>query len=149
MTATSSSPSSPSAGVSTADLGLLIIRLALAAVFIFHGAQKIFGAFGGPGIEGFSGALESMKVPMPRLSAWLAAVSEFGGGIILLIGTGTRIAVIPMIFTMLVAIVKVHSKAFSLEQGGMEYALTLGCVLLGLLLLGPGRITLGRLLGAK
>jgi putative oxidoreductase len=149
MTATSSSPSSPSAGVSTADLGLLIIRLALAAVFIFHGAQKIFGAFGGPGIEGFAGALESMKVPMPRLSAWLAAVSEFGGGIILLIGTGTRIAVIPMIFTMLVAIVKVHSKAFSLEHGGMEYALTLGCVLLGLLLLGPGRITLGRLLGAK
>jgi putative oxidoreductase len=146
---TSSPLPSPSGRISAADLGLLIIRLALAAVFIYHGSQKLFGAFGGPGIEGFTGFLKSLNVPMPEVSAWLAALAEFVGGIILVLGTGTRLAVIPMIITMIVAIVKVHPSAFSAQNGGMEYPLVLGSVLLGLLLIGPGRITIGRLLGGK
>ena len=131
------------------DLGLLLIRLVLAAVFLFHGAQKLFGAFGGDGIEGFAANLENLKVPYPTLSAWLAGLAEFCAGIFLVIGWGMRIAIIPAIFTMLVAIVKVHPNAFSAQNKGMEYALTLGVVLLGLVFTGPGRFSLGSLFSRK
>lgn len=128
------------------DTGLLIIRLALAAVFMYHGAQKLFGAFGGPGISGFAGFLTNLGVPLPTLSAVLAGSAEFFGGLVLLIGTGTRIAAIPMAFTMLIAVTMVHNKAFSAAAGGMEYALTLGLILVALIFTGPGRFTLGRLI---
>src|SRR5262245_37504504 len=131
----------------TTDFGLLLIRLVLATVFLFHGSQKLFGAFDGPGIEGFTKVLEGMDVPMPSVSAWLAGLSEFVGGVFLVLGTGMRIAIIPTIITMFVAVIKVHSSAFSAQHNGMEYPLTLGVVLIGLLLTGPGRITIGGLRG--
>jgi putative oxidoreductase len=141
------------AGISATDIGLLIIRLVLAAVFIYHGSQKLgidrmLGAQGGHGIAGFAGYLESLGVPMPKVAAWVAALTEFIGGIVLVIGTGTRIVAIPMMCVMIVAIWKVHFRSFSLPDG-MEYALTLGCVLLGLALIGPGKLTVGRLFGGK
>jgi putative oxidoreductase len=121
------------------DAGLLVIRIAVAIVFLYHGSQKLFGAFEGSGLGKFAGMLQQMGIPIPYLSAVLAACAEFFGGLLLLLGIAVRVAVIPMIFTMLVAIVKVHSGAFSLQHKGMEYALTLGLVLLGLGLTGPGR----------
>lgn len=132
-----------------ADYGLLIIRLVLAAVFIFHGSQKVFGAFGGPGMQGFTSMLESMKVPMPQVSAWVSALTELVGGAIMLIGTGARLAGILMCINMIVAIALVHYKAFSAQHNGMEYPLTLGCVCLGIALTGPGRITLDRMLSRR
>lgn len=132
-----------------ADLGLLLMRLMLAAVFLFHGSQKIFGMFDGPGMEKFGQYLESMDVPMPIVSAWAAALAEFLGGIFLVLGTGMRFVIPFTAFTMLVAILKVHGKAFSLEHGGMEYAITLAIMLIGLTLTGPGRFTIGKLFGSK
>lgn len=131
---------------SLADVGLLLIRMVLAAVFIYHGGQKLFGIFGGYGISGTAGWMGSVGIPLPTLSATLAGGTEFFGGIVLLLGTGARIAAVPMAFCMLVAVTMVHRSAFDARSGGMEYALTLGVVLVSLALIGPGRLTLGRLL---
>jgi putative oxidoreductase len=142
MNPTAKSAPAGAARTTADDLGLLLIRLILGAVFMFHGSQKLFGSFGGHGIDGFAAFLEhQLQVPLPQLSAWLAACAEFFGGLALVLGFFVRIATIPMIVTMLVAVLRVHRNAFSLEHGGMEYALTLAVVLTGLLLIGGGRIT--------
>jgi putative oxidoreductase len=127
------------------DTALLLIRTVLAAVFMFHGSQKLFGWFGGYGIAGTAGFMESIGIPFPTFSTILAGVTELGGGIVLLLGTGTRIAAIPMAFTMLVAIATVHRSGFNAQSGGMEYPLTLGVVLVALALMGPGHFTANRL----
>lgn len=130
----------------SSDIGLFLIRAVLAAVFVFHGSQKLFGWFGGYGIDGTAGWMASIGIPLPTLNAVLAGATEFFGGIVLLLGTGTRIAAIPMAFTMLVAVLTVHSGGFNAQTGGMEYPLTLGVVLIALALLGPGGLTVTRLL---
>ena len=65
-----------------ADIGLFLIRAVLAVVFIYHGSQKLFGWFGGHGIGGTAGWMESMGIPYPMLSAVLAGGTEFFGGIV-------------------------------------------------------------------
>ena len=137
------------AQATAADVGLLLIRLMLGVVFMFHGSQKLFGWFDGPGIEGFAGALESMDMPMPEAGAWAAAVAEFGGGVVLVLGLFMRILILPTIFTMLVAVFGVHASAFSSQKGGMEYPLTLAVVMLGLVLTGAGKINVMRLFKSK
>lgn len=127
-------------GPLAADLGLLAMRLMLATVFLFHGSQKLFGAFGGSGIEGFAGWLGTIGIPLPTISAWLAAGSEFFGGLALLLGVAQCLLSIPLCFTMLVAAFGAHS-GFS-GQSGMEYPLTLAIMVLGLGLTGPGRFVL-------
>ncbi len=128
------------------DTGLLLIRLMVGVVFIFHGAQKMFGVWDGPGLEGFATTLgDKLGFPMPGLNAFLAASAELFGGMVLVLGTGTRVAAIPMAFTMAVACY-VHRGAFSIQANGMEYALTLGVILVALGLMGPGRFTIPRLL---
>lgn len=124
-----------------ADWGLLLIRGVVGVVFVFHGAQKLFGIWGGKGMEGFIAAVQGMGLPYPEIGAWAAAGSEFGGGILLIIGLLTRPAAVLLLVTMLVAIVKVHPRAFSLEAKGMEYALTLAVVSAGLCLTGAGRLS--------
>lgn len=124
------------------DSALLLSRIMLGTVFVFHGSQKLFAAFGGHGIEGFAGFLGQLGVPFPELSAALAASAEFFGGVLLISGVGVRFAVVPMVFTMLVAIFTVHGGAFDSQKGGMEYPLTLAVMLISLGLAGPGRYTL-------
>jgi putative oxidoreductase len=127
------------------DFGLLLIRLIVGAVFIFHGGQKLFGLWDGPGLGGFATYLDQLGVSQPALCAVLAAAAEFGGGLCLISGLWVRIAVIPMAATMAVAIALVHPNAFALERNGMEYPLTLAVVLLGLAFTGAGRLSLGNL----
>ena len=98
------------------DVALLIIRLMLAAVFIYHGGQKLFGWFGGHGLTGFTEFLTGLNVPFPQVAAILSGGTEFFGGVILLLGTGTRVAAIPMAFNMAVACLTVHlSKGFGAQ----------------------------------
>jgi putative oxidoreductase len=131
------------------SLGLLIIRAMVGVVFIYHGSQKLFGAFEGPGMEGFTQGIVKMGLPMPEVNAYLAAGSEFFGGILLIVGLFTRLASIPLLVTMLVASFVVHKDAFSLQHKGMEYALTLACVCAGIALLGPGCFSLDALFFGK
>jgi len=123
------------------DVGLLIIRLILATVLLYHGSGKLFGAFGGPGLEGFAGWLDSLNIPMPSISAFLAASAEFFGGLAVLLGLWIRWTALPAAFTMFVAAFSAHS-GFDGQKGGMEYPLTLGLVLVGLALIGSGRFSL-------
>lgn len=133
------------------DTGLLLIRLMMAAVFLFHGSQKLFAAFDGPGIEGFARSLNGSGVPVPMLAAIVSASAEFIGGLVLLLGNGTRFAALVLFINMLVAVALVHRHAFALsaQPPGMEYALTLAIVSLALVFTGSGRFTALEMFGRR
>lgn len=124
------------------DVGLLMMRLMLGSVFIFHGAQKLFGVWDGPGLVGFATYIESLQLPYPPAAAVLAGAAELLGGLALVTGISMRLATLPLIFTMGVAIVVVHARTMSMMQNGFEYPLTLAVVLAGLACTGPGRFWL-------
>lgn len=125
------------------DLGLLVLRAMLAVVFFFHGSQKLFGWFGGYGLDGTSQWMASIGIPLPYVSTTMAALSEFGGSLVLLTGIAFRPVMLPLTFTMLVAAFTSHAgKGFSIMNGGNEYALTLAAMVLGLFFTGPGRFAL-------
>lgn len=130
------------------DLGLLVARIMLGVVGMYHGAGKLFGAFGGPGISGFAGFLEKMNVPLPKVSAVMAGSAEFFGGLLILIGLLTRVVTLPWIFNFLVAFFVAHHAVFSGEKGG-EFALSLAVFALALALTGPGRLSLDNVLFGK
>ena len=123
------------------DLGLLAMRLMTGTVFVFHGAQKVFGIFGGHGLEGTAGFMESLGLPFPFASAVLAGGAELVGGLALVTGVGQRLLSIPLAFTMFVAAFTAHD-GFAAASGGMEYPLLLAVLAAGLGLTGPGRFAL-------
>lgn len=131
------------------DTGLFLLRVGLAAVFVFHGGQKLFGIFGGHGVEGMAGYLDSLGIPFPTLNAYLAGGAEFFGGAALLLGIFVRLAVIPMVFTMLVASFVAHPGAFDLQSGGMEYSLFLAIALVSLGLTGGGSFSFDGMRGGR
>src|SRR2546423_15689328 len=95
------------------DLALLIIRVTLGLFSTAHGAQKLFGVFGGPGLQRWQGAVASMGFVQPRVMATLAAFTEFFGGIAFAIGLYTPIVAAALVIDLLVAVFKVHgSKGF-------------------------------------
>lgn len=123
------------------DIALLLLRLIIGVVGVYHGSQKLFAWFGGKGIGSFVESLTQLGVPAPEVSAYLAGGAEFYGGILVAAGVLTRLAAIPFLVNMIVAVTVVHNKAFGLQHGGMEYALTLGVILLALVIAGGGRLT--------
>jgi putative oxidoreductase len=124
------------------DMGLLLIRVIPGVVFTLHGMQKLFGTFGGSGLHGFADYLANVGVPEPLFAAVLAAGFEFVGGLSLVSGIGARILAIPLFFDMAVACMLVHRRSFFIQNGGMEYPLMLAFIMLGIAILGPGRITI-------
>ncbi len=125
------------------DLGLLIIRLVIGLSFAGHGAQKLFGWFGGYGLKGTGGWLESIGVKPGVAMALLAGLAELVGGLLFAAGVGTWVGALLIVFTMLVAIVKVHSQnGYWVTQNGYEYNLTLIAVAIGVALIGPGAYVL-------
>ncbi len=131
------------------DLGLLLMRLMLGIIFIFHGSMKLFGWFGGGGLEGMAAFNAQLGLPFPMAGAVLAGLAEFFGGLALLAGFAVRWAVIPMIGTVLVASFTVHREAFWVEDNGMEYTLTLAVLLAALGIMGAGRFTLRELVRSR
>ena len=123
------------------DAGLVLMRGMLGAVFVFHGSQKLFGWFGGYGLQATGQWMESIGIPFGFVSAALAGSTEFFGGLLLLTGVATRFVSVPMVITMLVAVVTAHH-GFDAGQGGAEYPITLAAMLAALGLIGPGRWTL-------
>jgi putative oxidoreductase len=125
----------------------LPLRLALAAVFIAHGGQKLFGLFGGQGLHTTAENFEKMGLRPGLLWAALASGAEFFGGVCLALGFLTRYAALAIVVTMTVAVVKVHwAGGFFLTNHGFEYPFSLGCAALTLVLLGPGKLSLDRAL---
>ena len=118
----------------------LPLRLAIGIMFTVHGAGKLFGLFGGHGLIG-TGQFFSQAGFQPGVF-WAGVVgsSEFFGGLCVLLGFLTRWATLPLIATMLVAILKVHlSHGFFAENGGFEYPFVILGGLVSLFLLGGGK----------
>ncbi|OYD06194.1 DoxX family protein [Paludifilum halophilum] len=125
------------------DFGLLIIRLVAGLTMAGHGAQKLFGWFGGHGLKATGGAFESMGIKPGVTMALLAGLGEFGGGLLFAAGVWTSLAAALIVVTMLVAIVKVHGKnGFWVTEGGIEYNVLFIAVAVGIALSGPGAYTL-------
>jgi putative oxidoreductase len=130
------------------DLGWAILRVLIGLLFAGHGAQKLFGWFGGHGLSGTAGWLESWNIRPGRLWAWLLGLGEFIGGLLLALGLATPWAVLPLIASQLVAIVRVHApKGLWIDRGGFEYNLVLVALSGFFGLYGPGRYSLDAALG--
>ena len=124
------------------DWGLLFLRIGLGIVFIAHGGQKVFGWFGGPGLAGTVGFMSHMGIPAPL--AYLAAFTEFFGGLGVLLGLLTRAAALGLAVTMLVAIFTVHlPHGFFADKQGFEYPFALLMIAFALIATGPGRLAIG------
>ena len=121
------------------DVGLLLLRLAVGGVMAAHGAQKLFGWFGGYGLEGTSGWLESLGFRPGRIQAAIAGWSEFLGGLLLVLGLLTPLGAAAVIGVMIVAIGSVHwEKGFFNSAGGYEFNLLLAVVAAALAFTGAG-----------
>lgn len=116
------------------DVALLVLRLALAAVLLYHGIPKLFN-FGGTVT-----AFESMNIPAPTLSVVFAILAEVVGGILILLGVAVDLAGILVVIDMLGAIFTVHWAAgFDFTKGGWEHPFTVLAMALALAFAGPGR----------
>ena len=130
-----------------ADVGLLLLRLTLGLVFLGHGAQKAFGAFGGPGFAGATGFIGSVGLRPARFWTALAVSGELVAGLLFVLGLLTPVAGLLVLATMAVAIAKVHGpKGFFVQDGGYEYNLVLIIAAVALALVGPGAFSLDHLL---
>jgi putative oxidoreductase len=120
------------------DAGLLIVRVVLGIIMLYHGWPKVTNL--GGIIEGFTG----MGIPLPALAAIFATVAEVGGGLLLLLGVLTDVGGLLVAIDMLGAITFVHAKnGFAVNDGGFEWPLALLAMGLGIALAGPGRFSVG------
>ncbi|HMA53959.1 MAG TPA: DoxX family protein [Acidobacteriota bacterium] len=130
--------------------GLLILRVALGGIFFAHGAQKLFGWFGGRGLSGHAGFLGSLGLRPARLLAVVSGLGEFLGGSGVLFGFLMPLPSAAIIGAMAVAIIKVHwPKGFWNHDGGIEYPLVLAILAFVIGLAGPGRLSLDRAFGVR
>jgi putative oxidoreductase len=123
----------------------LPIRLAMGAIFIAHGSQKVLGKFGGPGLRAWT----AMNTPFSFMRpAWLwmgaAALSEFLGGILVLLGLLTRVGAFFIAVTMLTAIIGVHWPNFFANNNGLEYPVALLAMAVALLISGGGHLSIDK-----
>jgi putative oxidoreductase len=118
--------------------GPVVLRLAVGAVFVAHGAQKLFGVWGGGGLAGTAGFFTQLGLTPAFPLAVLVAVVEFVGGLMLIAGVLTLFVALALAIDMAVAIWKVHLANGFFLPGGYEFAFTLIGALAALMLTGPG-----------
>ncbi|MEJ5914711.1 DoxX family protein [Pseudokineococcus sp. 1T1Z-3] len=131
------------------DLGLLALRAGVGGTIFAHGAQKLFGWFGGHGIAATAGAMESMGFRPGRRSAVLAGLGEVAGGAGLALGLGTPVAGAASAATMTTAAVVHRPAGFFAMSGGYEYTAMLATAGSALAVAGPGRYSLDHVLGNR
>jgi putative oxidoreductase len=121
------------------NIGRLLARVMIGGLFVGHGTQKLFGWFGGPGIEGTTGMFDRLELRPARRNALAAAVSETAGGALLAAGALMPVAGAMLTGTMVTAIRTVHfEKGLWNTSGGYEFNLTLIAALAALIDSGPG-----------
>jgi putative oxidoreductase len=132
------------------DAGILAVRAVAGALLAGHGAQKLFGVFGGPGLRGTAGFMEMLGLRPGHLWGTAAALSEFGGGTLLALGLLSPLGSIGAISAMTMATVKAHwGKPIWVSKGGAELAVTYGTIALAVGLTGPGAYSLDHALGVR
>jgi putative oxidoreductase len=130
----------------------LLLRTILGVIFFAHGAQKVFGWFGGHGLRGTAGYFNTAYgIPLPL--GYVASFVEFLGACMLVLGFLTHIAAGGILVTMVVAIARAHTKHFFMNWGGtagrpegVEFSLTLGVIALAVILTGAGPWSMDALL---
>jgi len=128
--------------------GLLVLHAFVGVLFAAHGAQKLFGAFGGPGIEGVTGLMGSLGLEPARFHGLASGSIEFVGGVFLALGLLTPVAAAGLIAVMVTAMLTVHlANGFFNTDGGVEFNLTLIAALFALAAVGPGEASLDNALG--
>lgn len=135
---------------SNAGYSALALRIPIGVIFMAHGAQKLFGWFGGYGLEGTGGWMESIGLAPGFIMALLAGSAEFFGGLFILLGLLTRPAAIALSFTMVVAIFSVHfANGLFMSNNGYEFGLALLAASVSLALSGSGKLALDNVLIKK
>ncbi|WP_341303657.1 DoxX family protein [Pseudomonas sp. TMP25] len=125
----------------------LALRIPTGVIFVAHGAQKLFGSFGGYGLEGTGQWMASIGLEPGYWMALAAGSAEFFGGIALLLGLLTRPAALMLAITMLVAIITVHlPNGLFMSNNGYEFGLALLTIVAALMLNGGGKLSLDRTL---
>ncbi len=125
----------------------MVLRVPAGIIFMAHGAQKLFGAFGGYGLEGTGQWMASIGLEPGYLMALMAGSAEFFGGLAILIGLLVRPAAAALAFAMLVAIFAVHiGNGLFMSNNGYEFALSLLAIAVSLLISGGGSLSLDRML---
>ena len=132
------------------NFGQLALRLPVGIIFVAHGAQKLFGWFGGHDLEGTGQWMASIGLEPGYTMALLAGSAEFFGGLALILGLLVRPASIVLAFTMIMAIFAVHiSNGLFMSNNGYEFALTLLAATVALAISGAGRASLDRMVAGK
>jgi putative oxidoreductase len=129
------------------DLGLLLLRMTVGLTLAAHGTQKLFGWFGGHGLDAIGRVFDGLGFHPGRRHAWMAGVAELSGGLLLALGLLTPLGAALGASVMLVAALVVHTKnGFFVTSGGYEYTLVLGVAALTLAFTGPGSLSIDALL---
>jgi putative oxidoreductase len=130
--------------------GLLLLRLAVGVTLAAHGAQKLFGWFGGHGLDATGQGMEMLGFHPGRRHALMAGLAETGSGLLLALGLLTPVAAAVAFSVMLVAGASAHAgKGFFLANGGYEYTLVLGLAGLSLAFTGPGLLSADAVFGLR
>jgi putative oxidoreductase len=131
-------------------LGLLVLRLAIGLIVAGHGAQKLFGWWGGPGMAGWAGVMGKMRVRPAVAWAWISALSEFGGGLLFALGFLSPLGSMAIAGAMLVAMIAVHlPRGFWNTKGGYEFNLSILAAVVAVAIAGPGAYSLDGLFGIR
>jgi putative oxidoreductase len=133
--------------ITNMDVGLLILRVVVGLLFVGHGAQKLFGWFGGKGMSGHTALIEKLGIRPARFWAVISALGESLGGLGLTAGLLTPLAATALIGSMLVVIVRVSwPRGLWNTNGGIEWPLVLATVAFVVGLTGPGIYSLDQAL---
>ncbi|MGH2925945.1 MAG: DoxX family protein [Solirubrobacterales bacterium] len=132
------------------EVALIALRLVVGLGFAAHGAQKLFGAFGGHGIDGTAGFFEQIGLRPGKAHAWAAGSAEFLGGASIALGLLTPFAAAALIAVMTAAVLTVHLRnGFFVTENGFEYNLVLATVVFALAAIGAGQVSLDNALGLE
>ncbi|SDL46737.1 putative oxidoreductase [Lentzea albidocapillata subsp. violacea] len=123
------------------DIGLLGLRAVLGGIFVLHGLQKVFGLFGGPGINGFAQSLEKMGYRESVVLAWVTGITELAGGALLVLGLFTPLAAAGLLAVM-ANVIALQYKGGFFGPNGVELELALAGMAFAALFAGPGRAAL-------
>jgi putative oxidoreductase len=132
------------------NIGRVLARVTIGGLFVGHGTQKLFGWFGGPGVEGTTGMMDKLEMRPPRRNAIAVGVSEAAGGALVAAGALMPAAAAMLTGTMATAIRKVHlDKGVWNTAGGYEFNLTLIAAAIALVDSGPGEPSVDEALGLE